>query len=604
MSLEQKQQQVKRRGDVLKYEDNDGHLFIKAFLLSSDVNINRWGVTNQSLDQYINTFIGKPLVLTESFNHPLPPSDYKVGDEVETGRDSYETEPVTTNYYDDDNNPNNVVKVNDIIDHWLAYQEPFRVGNIIDIVKKGSTYYSIIEITDDFTKKAFRNNDLPLFVSPAIAQLDPYEAASNISKWTGIHLAIVSNPAYTIKKALISGQCHDEQNKCLLQLRNASVAENRKLKKLDCGFCRQKALRRYANKVQYEQGVLHWASNYDDFLNSSVLSTNPILKIENILTATTDSEQNNNHNNNNNNNNNSQNNNNKQSEPTTNYEANRQNNDNPDDDSTEQHPNTDTSNEQPAGKSSSSSSSSAAAGAEQPTISKEKQTQTKVITNENETEVKKTADTSQCIQILAQVGLQDPAQAEQVCQMIQQSFVDSYNTPAQNKSMGSPPQSGQISSVDELNKTIAKQAATIEKLNDDLKLTKRNDKSDTQRIAELEEQIKILNGTLKEKELESYLTAKIADEKTRSDKVKRFATLGLTIEDLKEVYGDDDDNNKSIKKTAEVVVVETQPLAQGKVKLQTASTNEDDSESSSNSNKIRDANNRIVSSLRAKNGVY
>ena len=257
----EKQSQVKRRGDVLKYEDNNGHLYIKAFLLSGNVNINKWGVTEQSLDQYINTFIGKPLVLTEDFRHPLPPSDYKIGD---------------SDYYDNDDDPNNVVKVNDIIDHWLAYQEPFRVGNIIDIVKKGSTYYSIIEITDEFTKTAFKNNELPLFVSPAIAQLDPFEPASNITKWTGIHLAIVANPAYTIKKALISGQCHDVENKCLLQLRNASVAENRKQKKLDCGFCRQQALRRYSSKVRNEVGSLHWASNYDDFLNSSVVTLEPI----------------------------------------------------------------------------------------------------------------------------------------------------------------------------------------------------------------------------------------------------------------------------------------------------------------------------------------
>ena len=178
--------------------------------------------------------------------------------------------------------------------------------------------------------------------------------------------------------------------------------------------------------------------------------------------------------------------NNNNNQPTTNYEANRQNNDNPDDDSKEQHPTTDTSNEQPAGKSSTTT------GTEIPSTKKEKQTQTKVITNENETEVQKTADTTQCIQIVSQLGVTDPAKAEQVCQLLMQSFVDSYNTPPANKSMGSPqpPQSGQIGSVDEANKIIAKHVATIEKLQDDLRLSKKSDKSDTQRIAELEEQIK------------------------------------------------------------------------------------------------------------------
>ena len=47
-------------GSNVKYEDDSGHLYIKAFLLSSDVNINQWGVSPASLDQRVNTFIGKP----------------------------------------------------------------------------------------------------------------------------------------------------------------------------------------------------------------------------------------------------------------------------------------------------------------------------------------------------------------------------------------------------------------------------------------------------------------------------------------------------------------------------------------------------------------
>lgn len=564
---EMEKQQVKRRGDVLKYQDNQGHLFIKAFLLSGNVNINRWGVTEQSLDQYINTFIGKPLVLTEDHNHPLPPESERIGSSDE---------------YDDDENPNNVVKVDDIVDHWLEYQEPFRVGNIIDIVKKGSTYYSIIEVTDENTKIAFKNNDLPLFVSPAIAQLDPFEDSAMISKWTGIHLAIVSNPAYTIKKALISGQCHDSQDRCLLQLRNASVAENRRLKKLDCGFCRQQALRKYANKVKREVGKLHWARNYDDFLNSSVVTLEPQIK-----TLTTTENSNNNLV--------------TSSSTVTSTTA------------------SSTDGEETPNESVvlTTDSSGAGSGAEQPTASgtnNDKQTETKVITNE----VKKlTADTTQCIQIIGQLGVQGP-QAEQVCQLIMQSFVDSYNTPNAGKSMNPsspPPQSGQMgsvsSSVEELNKQISKHVATIEKLQDDLKSYKKNDKTDLQRIAELEDQVKVLQTTLKEKELESYLVAKIADEKVRANKIKRFAELNLTIDDVKELYDEQTakveqtpaTNTAEVKKTAEVAVV---PQGKGKVKLQTASTTDDDDNETNenNSNKIGETNKRILSSFRSTKGVY
>ena len=160
--IEKKTQEGLRKeaGSNIKYEDDNGHLYIKAFLLSSDVNINQWGVSPSSLDQRVNTFIGKPLVLTDNFKHPMPPDMDRVGSADE---------------FDNDDDPYNAIKVYDIVDHWLQYQEAYRVGSIIDITEKKGTYYAIIEITDPAAKDAFHNNDVPLFVSPAIAQLDPLE---------------------------------------------------------------------------------------------------------------------------------------------------------------------------------------------------------------------------------------------------------------------------------------------------------------------------------------------------------------------------------------------------------------------------------------------
>ena len=83
-----------------------------------------------------------------------------------------------------------------------------------------------------------------------------------------------------------------------------------------------------------------------------------------------------------------------------------------------------------------------------------------------------------------------------------------------------------------------------------------------------------MNGTLKEKELDSYLVAKIADAKLREAKVKRFAELGLEINDVKDIYETNNVESKpDVKKTAEVVP----STPQGKVKLQTASTTEEES---------------------------
>jgi hypothetical protein len=84
----------------VRYEDNNGHLYIKAFLLDASTNINQWGVSPNSLNDRINSFIGKPLVLTENFKHPMPPDMDKVG----------------SSEYDNDDDPYNTVKVDEIVD--------------------------------------------------------------------------------------------------------------------------------------------------------------------------------------------------------------------------------------------------------------------------------------------------------------------------------------------------------------------------------------------------------------------------------------------------------------------------------------------------------
>jgi hypothetical protein len=201
-------------------------LFVKAFLLDDSLNINKWRVTHDSIQKNINSFIGKPLVLTEQFDHPSPSQN----------------QPESLN-------------------HWLAYQESFRVGSIIDITTKpnpvtnSTVYYAIIEVTDPDLKQSLKNNTVPLYVSPALAELVPNPAAAaagnrtisdsegdTIANWTGVHLAIVSEPAFGIKKAVINEQCGGNEQGCLLQLRKAHVNHHGIGK---CGFCVKKALQKY-----------------------------------------------------------------------------------------------------------------------------------------------------------------------------------------------------------------------------------------------------------------------------------------------------------------------------------------------------------------------
>jgi hypothetical protein len=198
-----------------RYTNPDGRLYVKAFLIDDSLNLNKWAVTPDSIPKNINTFIGKPLVLTEKFDHPQVP---------ETER----------------------------LDHWLAYQEAFRVGTIVDIVSKNNPvtnstgYYAVIEVTNDHLKQALRDNSVPIYVSPAIAE--PAFGSSganypdaNIANWQGVHLAVVDEPAYGINRARITEMCGGDSESCLLQLRKAHLA---KYGANNCGFCVKKAINR------------------------------------------------------------------------------------------------------------------------------------------------------------------------------------------------------------------------------------------------------------------------------------------------------------------------------------------------------------------------
>ena len=190
-------------GSVVEVDDQDDHLWLRAFLLDSSVNQNAWGVSPETLDQNIKTYIGKPLVVQEDFNHP------------------------------DSGDPN--------YDHHLQYQEKFRIGNITAIAEKDGIYSAIIDVTDPNAKEAFRQGNLPLYVSPQLFHDGVgKEPDDNAVTWRGTHLAVVKEPAFGVKKARITGQCNGHADTCLAQLKRAS-----------CQFCIKKTIANYvSNKKQ------------------------------------------------------------------------------------------------------------------------------------------------------------------------------------------------------------------------------------------------------------------------------------------------------------------------------------------------------------------
>jgi hypothetical protein len=196
----------------------DDKLYIKTFLIDASISGNAWGVSQQSIVDNIQSFIGKPLVLFKDAKGELdhPPS-----------------EAVT-------------------IPEWTADQEPYRIGTIVDVVRKeqyqqgphDDAYFAIIEVTDVNAKEILQGGNQTLYVSPGIADLHSNLIASQngtvvgeeSSSWIGMHLALVREPAYGIRKAQITAKCGGDEQTCITRLRKARLA------KQNCGFCVKTAL--------------------------------------------------------------------------------------------------------------------------------------------------------------------------------------------------------------------------------------------------------------------------------------------------------------------------------------------------------------------------
>jgi hypothetical protein len=199
-------------------QDTD-KLYVKTFLIDASISGNAWGVSKQSIIDNIHTFIGKPLVLYKDqkgeLDHPPDAEAATVGE-------------------------------------WAAAQEPFRIGTIIDVVRKeqfqqgphDDQYFAIIEVQNKDAKEILNGTSQTLYVSPALADLHRNLIANRSGEivgeesdaWVGMHLALVREPAYGIRKAQITAKCGGDEKSCIAQLKKA------RLVKANCGFCVRTAL--------------------------------------------------------------------------------------------------------------------------------------------------------------------------------------------------------------------------------------------------------------------------------------------------------------------------------------------------------------------------
>ena len=171
--------------------ENDDKYFIKFFLLDATLNLNRWGVTEKALRTHLNSFIGKPFVLTPDFGHPNATS----GDDL------------------------------------MVQQEQYRVGDIIQvgIENRSGKAWGLAEIKDESAKEILKRGDVN-FVSPSIVfdniNEEYQDGKSIITSFTAAHVAGVKEPAYGIDKAEIKGKCAGGSQTCLSQLSRVQASRS------------------------------------------------------------------------------------------------------------------------------------------------------------------------------------------------------------------------------------------------------------------------------------------------------------------------------------------------------------------------------------------
>jgi hypothetical protein len=240
---------------VEAFKDEKGDLFIKFFLLDDSVNINDWGVSQRSIPQKIGSAVNKPLVLY-----------IDKGDEpdahIHKRKEGMANHPVLA-----------ISSKGETKEHADLNQELNRIGNIDEVVRdpKNGWWYGIGRITDKGVREAFESDPagLPFFTSSSIWNNQPalprvvLDASGNpisverpdesqIEDWEFMHVALVDEPAYGVEKTHITGRCTGDSNKCVMHLRNASIAKNNG--EAGCGFCTKGAMQQIANSVR-EQGL-------------------------------------------------------------------------------------------------------------------------------------------------------------------------------------------------------------------------------------------------------------------------------------------------------------------------------------------------------------
>ena len=233
------------------FEDKKGKLFLKTFLVNSDLNLAKWRIHPDYIPKHVEKFVGRPFILTQERGHPLEFERAKI----------------------DWNN------INDSIGGLLQAQEKYRIGTIrkVEAVKNfknqasaserqsSSVWAAYVEITDPNAAQAFKSGHIPRYVSPAVFRLNQTESPETTTDFEPLHLAAVDIPAYGYQQAGIRGSCEGDIVSCSNALAAASAPVE------EVGFCVKGVLDGFQNTFTNSSLVLSGVKQAS--VNLSVNST-------------------------------------------------------------------------------------------------------------------------------------------------------------------------------------------------------------------------------------------------------------------------------------------------------------------------------------------
>lgn len=170
-------------------EESKYHAYF--LIKGKEINGNDWGVPDDSIDKNIQTFEGKPFLITASeFIENSP----------------YKTKWMHPNISHFKNYMPDLVKGMDPenIKDVLTFQDNWKVGDIVKVLYDEADDYwkAIVKPLPEYEDREF-----PPFTSPGIFKDNVYENDSSITGWQGVHLAgLKDRPAYG-SQAIYEGSC-------------------------------------------------------------------------------------------------------------------------------------------------------------------------------------------------------------------------------------------------------------------------------------------------------------------------------------------------------------------------------------------------------------